>query len=149
MEIQFDGTHTYLNLKTSEVISVSQDDLLAAEDYESFDHLSEWQQESIQVAIDVLENLDDYKELPTKYEINEFEMMEEFCYTLSTPRHKDILLNAIRGRGAFRRFKDHIIHMGIEDQWYAYRDDCYKKIAIEWCKLHNVEYVEGAAKNNE
>jgi hypothetical protein len=57
------------------------------------------------IAIDVVENFEYYLELPNKYDVNEYEIMEEFCLTVSDQRKQDSLLRAIKGKGAFRRFK--------------------------------------------
>lgn len=141
MEMQFPETHTYLNLKTGEIITVSSDELRTAEEDEPIDHLRDWQQDAIKIAIDVIENFDHYKELPTQFEINEYDMMERFCFTL-TEGHQNMLLNSIRGRGAFRRFKDKILDLGIDEEWYRYRDECYQRIAIEWCEHNGVPYIK-------
>jgi len=108
-------TSAYLNLKTGEVFSVSDDDFRTAEEEEAVDHLPDWQQEDIKTAIDVLENFDDYK---------------------------DTLLDAIRGKGAFRRFQDKIRHLGVEAEWYAFRNGQYQQIAVKWCNNHNINYIE-------
>ena len=79
MELQVEGTSVFLNLKTGEVVSVSEDDFRIAEEEESVDDLPDWQQEDIKTAIDVLENFDDYEKLPTKFEVNEYKMIEDFC----------------------------------------------------------------------
>ncbi len=142
MEIQFEESRTFLNIKTGEIIVVTSDDLRAAEDEESFDHLPDWEQEDRKVANDVVENFENYKELPTKYELNEYEMMEDFCLTVSDQRKQDILLSLIKGKGAFRRFKDKIIDFEIEDKWYSYRDERFKQIAIEWCLDNNINFSE-------
>jgi hypothetical protein len=144
MEMQIDGTYTYLNRMTCEVINMSQDDLQIAEEDEDerINDLPDWQQESIKVAIDVIENFENYKELPTKFEINEYDMMENFCYSLDNQRSMDKLLDEIRGKGAFRRFKDKVSHLGIEEKWYTFRDQSYKQIAIDWCRNNDLEYEE-------
>ncbi len=41
--------------------------------------------------------------------------MEEFIYDLPEGKNKDILDRAIRGSGAFRRFKDRIYDFGLEN----------------------------------
>ncbi|MED3836474.1 UPF0158 family protein [Peribacillus frigoritolerans] len=142
LEIQFDESRTFLNVKTGEIISVTLDDLRAAEDEEEFGHLPEWEQENRKVAYDVFDNFDNYKELPTKYEVNEYEIIEDFCFTVSDERKQDILLNSIKGKGAFRRFKDKIIDFEMEDQWYSYRDKRYKQIAIKWCLANNINFID-------
>jgi len=141
VEMQFDETNTYLNVKEGVVVQVSDQDLRRAEEDESFDDLYDWQIEDIKTAIDILENFEDYIRLPTKFDINEYDMMEDFCYSLSNDKDRNRLLKAISGRGAFRRFKDEVFDMGIRDEWFEFRDKCYKKIAIEWCQDHGIEYI--------
>ncbi|SDE66806.1 Uncharacterised protein family (UPF0158) [Fontibacillus panacisegetis] len=144
MEMQFEGTNTFLCSRTGEVVSVSEDDLRTAEEIEEVEikKLKDWQQDNIRVAIDVVENFEDYEELPTQYDINEYEMMEDFSYSIKDNRKIDILLDAIRGRGAFRRFKDKVNELGISEDWYQYRSECYKQKAIEWCNDNGFDYVE-------
>jgi hypothetical protein len=142
LEMQFEESRILLNRKTGEILRVTSEDLVAAEDDEPFDHLPEWEQENRMVAMDVVENFENYIELPTKYDINEYDIMEDFCLTVSVQRKQDSLLRAIRGKGAFRRFKDEIIDFEIEDQWYSYRDERFKQIAIEWCKDNNISYID-------
>jgi hypothetical protein len=74
--------------------------------------------------------------------VNEYEIMEDFCLTVTNQRKQDTLLRIITGKGAFRRFKDKIIDFEIEDQWYSYRDERFKQIAIEWCQDNNIDFVE-------
>ncbi|MEK4485765.1 UPF0158 family protein [Psychrobacillus sp. FSL H8-0484] len=142
LEMQFEESRTFLNIETGEIIIVTSEELIAAEEEEPLDHLPDWQQEDRKVAIDVIENFENYKELPTKYEINEYEIMEEYCLTISDQVKRDTLLKAIKGKGAYRRFKDKIINFDIEEQWYSFRDERYKEIAIEWCQDNNVDYIE-------
>lgn len=142
MEIQFEESRSLLNIKTGEIVSVTSEDLRAVEDDKPFDHLSEWEQENRIIAIDVVDNFVNYIELPTKYEVNEYEIMENFCLTLSDQRKQESLLGAIKGKGAFRRFKDKIINFDIEDQWYSYRDERFKQIAIEWCQENKINFIE-------
>lgn len=144
MDMQLEGTSTYLCRRTGEVVSVSDDDLRTAEEIEDdeIEKLPDWQQDNINLAIDIIENFEDYEELPTQFDINEYEMMENFCYTIKDNGKMDLLLDAIRGKGAFRRFKDKVHDFGLTDEWYQYRDDCYKQKAIEWCKDNDLEYIE-------
>jgi hypothetical protein len=142
LEMQFEESRTFLNIETGEIILVTSEELRAAEEEEPFDHLPDWQEEDRKVAIDVIENFENYKELPTKYEVNEYEIMEDYCITISDQVKRDALLKAIKGKRAFRRFKDKIIDFDIEEQWYSFRDERYKEIAIEWCQDNNVNYIE-------
>ncbi|HHY74281.1 MAG TPA: hypothetical protein GX497_13865 [Bacillus bacterium] len=141
MEMHFDEANTFLNVKEGVVVQVDDNDFRIAEEDEPFNHLPDWQQENIKIAIDIMENFEDYIKLPTKFDIHEYEMMEDFCYSLSSDRNKDRLLNTISGRGGFRRFKDEIIRLGIQDDWYEFRDECYKQIVIKWCNDYGIKYI--------
>ncbi|MRH41688.1 hypothetical protein GH741_03255 [Aquibacillus halophilus] len=46
-------------------------------------------------------------------------MMEKFSFNLTDKKQGDTLLNAINGKGAFRRFKDSVNQMGLDNQWYS------------------------------
>lgn len=144
MEMQVDEMNTYLCRRTGEVVTVSTQDLRTAEEIEEDEikKLRDWQQDNVRLAIDVLEHYEDYVTLPDRFEIHEYEMMEDFSYAVQDDRKMNILLDAIRGRGAFRRFKDCVHELGLTDDWYRYRDDCYKRKAIEWCDENEIEYEE-------
>lgn len=142
MEVQFEESRSFLNIVTGEIVSVTSEDLRAAEDEEPLDHLPEWEQENRMIAMDLVENFENYIELPTKDELNEYEMMENFCLKVTDQRKQESLLRDIRGKGAFRRFKDNIINFDLEEQWYSYRDECYKQIAINWCQENKINYIE-------
>lgn len=91
--------------------------------------------------IEEIENgfIEDFIPLPGQYDIHEYGLMEEFIDTLPEGRKKNILEEAIIGRGAFRRFKDALHDLGIEKQWYQYHDRAYEKIAREWCEKYGIE----------
>ena len=78
--------------------------------------------------------------LPTRYEINEYSMMESFIETIDDKTIHNQLLIAINGPGAFRRFKDTCLNFDIIEKWYKFRDEKYKKIAIDWCNKNNIDY---------
>ena len=80
--------------------------------------------------------------LPTRYDINEYEMMEDFVETIEDTRLQNQLYISLNGRGAFRRFKDTCINFDIIDDWYKYRDQKYKELAINWCKDNNIEFEQ-------
>ena len=86
--------------------------------------------------------VEDYIPLPGQYEIHEYRIMEEFIYDLGDGKQQEILAGAIRGRGAFRRFKDRLYDLNLQQKWYDYRDSAYERIAREWCEKYNLEVVE-------
>ena len=123
-----DDNYTYfLDLETGESVFLA-DELVTGLDNEGLED-------------EIEENLERYLRLPTKFEIHEYHIMEEFIWTLKGDR-ADKLEHAIQGRGAFRRFKDMVARMGISQQWYDFQAEYYRKLAIEWCQEHGLEYIE-------
>ena len=78
--------------------------------------------------------------LPTRYDINEYEMMEDFAEIIKDTRLQNQLYISLNGSGAFRRFKDTCINYDMIDDWYKFRDERYKELAINWCKDNNIEF---------
>ena len=80
--------------------------------------------------------------LPTQYEINEYQIMVDFIDTINDLEIRNNLHRLIQGKGAFRRFKDYCFEVNIIQDWYNYREEKYKEIAINWCKENDLKYKE-------
>lgn len=91
---------------------------------------------------EIRENEEDYIHLPDQYAINEYEIMRDFIYELPEGKKQDQLACAIQGKGAFRRFKDKLFDLNLEDQWYAFKQKTLEKIAREWCEDNEIEIEE-------
>ncbi len=143
VEAQLVGFESYLNKNTGKIISLSEDDIYAANQNNPLDQYPEWQHEQIKLARDLEENIDLYLPLPTNFEINEYRIMEDFCYSIDDDHICESLLQAIKGKGAFRRFKEEIQRFKIVQDWYSYRDQAIREIVKQWCEDHQVEYVDG------
>lgn len=87
-----------------------------------------------------VEESEDFLPLPSRFDIHEYEIMRDFCGSLSNENQADELASAIAGSGAFRRFKDAIRRHGIEDQWYTFRDEALATIASEFLDAHGIPY---------
>jgi hypothetical protein len=142
MECQSDESSSFLNTKTGEVVLMTDYAMRAAEDNEPLEEVPDWERELVGIAGEIIAETGQYIPLPTKYDIDEYSIMESFCVSLEKQEIGDILYDLISGSGAFRRFKDAIHKYGVEDEWYKYRDNSLKEIAIEWCREHNIEFDE-------
>ncbi len=131
----------YYSKKTGAIFMITDYELMEAEGEPDINKFPEWQQENIKAAIDILSTFD-YIKLPEDYEIDDYEIMESFCYSIEDNNLRNIMCKAIQGRGAFSRFKDKIYQYDIADEWYNYQDQKYREIAIEWCEKHDIEYVD-------
>jgi hypothetical protein len=141
MDFQSDERSAFLNLTTGAVVSVTDEELRAAENDAPLEDFPAWQHDAIRLAGEIVET-DHYLPLPDKFEINEYRIMEHFCLSREDEDMREDLCNAIRGRGAFRYFKDRMHAYGIADEWYQYRDAALKEIAVAWCEAHGIAYTE-------
>lgn len=128
MDMQFDEMDSYLDKKTMSIICVTSEEIYGADDIEDMDEFEELYG-------------DRFIRIPSQYDINEYSIMEDFIETLPENIQGEFYI-AINGRGAFRRFKDMARYKGVEKQWYSFKEQKLRDIAIEWCKGNNIPYKE-------
>jgi len=80
--------------------------------------------------------------LPDQHEIREYDIMEDFAERVTDPHKSEMLSIALEGRGAFRRFKDTLSRVNLEDDWYAFKHKAFMRIAREWCERNGIEYTD-------
>ncbi|KUK64792.1 MAG: hypothetical protein XD84_1141 [Desulfotomaculum sp. 46_80] len=86
------GCVCYLNKKTGEIAEILTEYMAIAEDSEEDDDFSKylgWEQDAIREALTVLDNWDDYIELPDEDEVNDYRIMEDFCYSQENEKLKN------------------------------------------------------------
>ena len=138
LEMQFDEMPSFLDLDTGEVHTVSVDLIHEADasedDEDTEDDDEEWKMAK-RIAF-----LDRVLKLPTKFDVHEWNIMEEFSESVRRERIREELLDAIHGPGAFRSFKSAIRRHNIEQDWYAFRAEALRQIAIDWCEEHDIPW---------
>lgn len=116
-------TEYFLDKETGEVLMVNDMVMSTSEKEEIYDQLDEH----------------GFYRLPAQRDIDDYRSMEDFISELPSPVAEK-LSRAISGRGAFRRFKDEIIRLGVEKEWYAFEEDAHKRVAIRWCEENGLEW---------
>ncbi len=146
--IEFQGleSSSYLNLETGEVILIADEEIRAVEIDDENSNQADWYKEAIAIAKDFLENRDQYLELPSQYDLNEYRIMENFVYSIPIEEQREEMFNLIKGKGAFSRFKQGIERFLLKEKWYIYRDSEITKFVEEWCQDNNIQY-ENESKN--
>ena len=115
----------FLDKRTGEIEYVSDMGMTQKEQEEIYDRLDEH----------------GFYRLPTSFDIRDYDIMEDFVETLTGSAH-DKLARAIQGKGAFRRFKNMVYDLGIDQQWYDFQASAYKRKAAVWCEENGIEYEE-------
>jgi hypothetical protein len=154
----------YLDLDTGEVINVTEDirfELDAIyeelpEDQTEEEHAAafaaalerrdpqDWMNDVLKEA-DAVERGDGtrYLRLPDRDSREGYGVMEAFIETVARPQLQELLWSAIRGRGAFRRFKDVLIDDPAENErWFAFKATRMRERVLEWLADERIQLVE-------
>jgi len=147
LDMQNPENKVYFDRQTAEIVLLDESLLSAAEeeddDEECLEDVPEWQREQAEIAREIVADENDrFIDPPDKFEFHEYRHMEEFIETLDNVRAANELARAIRGNGAFGRFKGTLARFDLLDDWYKYRDNAMKEFAIEWAEENNVAYED-------
>ena len=141
LDFQSQEGRAFLDRETGEVHQFGPEELALGDAEDSLSDLPDWQQPLVELARQVLSDTSDrFVELPDSWEVHEYRALEGFASQQTDPEVATQLLSAIRGRGAFRHFKDAVHRLGIADTWHAYRHDYLLEIARDWCEANDVPY---------
>jgi len=135
-----EGFHTYVSRIDGEIFSAGEEEFeLAEQDGPEDVELPDWQRGSV-VKLRKILDADDWVEVPDlKFELDEYRVMERFAAAQHDERTRGRLLDAITGKGAFRRFKDMVLKLDLRDQWFAYRASAAEAVAKEWLESEGFE----------
>jgi hypothetical protein len=141
LESANDQSAHYLDPDTGEILMIADEEqsIIEEEDEESWKDLPGWQQEQLPKVRDFLQRPRTLR-LPDQFDIHEWEIMRKFAEGQENGRIRQALLNAIHGSGAFRSFKNTIHPLGVEQDWYKFRQEALSEIARSWLEEHNLKY---------
>lgn len=108
------GWTVYISRKTGEIIQLPNESNEIKDDIEEMEEVQEDRRR--------VEESEDFEAMPDQLDIDEYGIMERFADSRDSPNVSAALLDAIKGKGAFRRFKDCAHRFGMMDQWYDFRE---------------------------
>jgi hypothetical protein len=144
LDFDSDEEVTRVDTQEGDVVRISSDVLSAIEgdDTETLEGLPDWQREEVEIARAIADDTSGrFVKAPNKFEFHEYRHMERFIGTVEDDQAAEQLWRAIKGKGAFRYFKDTAARFDLLDRWYRYRDDALKQFAIEWAEAQKIPVV--------
>ena len=138
MEAATEECASFLDPETGEIITVTEEERALVEE-ESLEDVPEWQREMLPKIRAALES-DRFLELPDRFDIHEWSIMDEFSRAQGSERIRQELADAIHGAGAFRIFRSAIRRLGLERSWYQFRDEAVTEVARNWLEEHKLPY---------
>jgi hypothetical protein len=130
----------FLDRRTGEIELITEEVWSAAEDDEPLSSYPEWERNLILKAREI-QNTDHFIELPNKTDINSYEIMERFCHQYQNRQISEKLSAVIKGKGAFRRFKNMIDDLEIHDEWHHFEHQQLEDLAVEWLEANGIPFT--------
>ena len=138
LDLQSDELTSCLDPDTGEIVTFNLEEAHLAQRGE-WETAPEWMKEHLPKVKRALED-DRMLELPDRVHIDEWRMMQEFAEEEEQCKCRAELTSAVHGPGAFRRFKDAIRGLGLEDSWFRYREAAFAQVAREWLEENGIAY---------
>ena len=104
--------------------------------------LPEWQKQSFLEAYHIEANSSRYLAISQADSYEDYNDMEAFIFTIEDSRLQDRLWQAIRGRGAFGRFKDTLAHYPRErNRWFEFTNKLMEQRVSDWLASEGIEPI--------
>jgi hypothetical protein len=115
--MQSDESSSFLDRDTGRVETVSHDLLQEAEESgeDKKPDLPAWQKQEWETAKRIVA-ADRFQKLPTKFDVHEWAIMQDFSRSVRSDRMRD----------------------GIESAWFSFRAEALRQIAIKWCEENHI-----------
>lgn len=139
-DMSSDMATLYLNKQSGELYMVREDDMMGFDDEDTGeeDDMRDWEKEEREKRREI-EGSQDWVEVPSRDTHEAYRVMERFCLS-QDGKLSQLLMNAIAGKGAFRRFKDAIHRHGLEKPWYAYQEARMTEELKDWLEASGIAY---------
>ncbi|MDR3324271.1 MAG: UPF0158 family protein [Zoogloeaceae bacterium] len=143
LQMANDGFYQFLHRQTGELFECDREywELAEAAQDKNERQGNGWEDEMIADALRVQAHLDDYVALPAQADIHEYNIMESFADQVADAQQQAYLYNALRGKGAFRRFKDALTQLDLREAWFAWYFEACLEIARKWCEDNKIAYT--------
>ena len=138
LDLQSDELSSYLDPNSGEIVTFNEEQAGIAERGD-WGNAPDWMRELLPKIKRALED-GRMLPLPDRAHIDEWRMMQDFADQQEDCHCKVALSDAVHGSGAFRLFRRTIEQLGIEQQWYRYRDKAYERVARDWLEENKLKY---------
>jgi hypothetical protein len=141
MDTMSEGMRAFINRKTGELFSTTDEYLPGMDDAddEDFADAPDWQKEMLTKAREVVQS-EDWLQLPTGFDLDEYRIMRDFAATVANRTLAADLQDTIGGRGTFGRFKGMCERHGILDDYYRFRSNALGRIAADFLDANGIAY---------
>ena len=135
-------TTFYLNKVTGKIIPITHLEFYEAEKPFSAEPEPDGKPDVKHVARAILGGDERYILIPSRYEPNESEVMEQFCFSVVDDQVSEILSESLNGPRGAEFFAQSLIRHGMLEEWHSYLQQALILAAKEWCEKNDIEFNE-------
>jgi len=134
-----EGITSYLDIETGSVLHITDDVLFGLED--ALLNEDDWRHEAAPEALQIQDGLGTrYLEIPQVDSFTGYNDMVEFITTIEDDHLRELLDVAVRGKEAFRRFKDVLYdYPESRQRWFEFKDEQMRGRVVRWLAAHDIE----------
>lgn len=133
---------SYYDRKQCTIISINTGDV----EYVSFtdSDLPDWEKQNYKIYQEIQNDIQQkrFVPLPDEFDLHEEKIIQDYCLQLTNHEQTNRLLCAFNGHKAFRKFKNQLYREKLEADYYQYKYQQMKAIAINWCKENKIKFVD-------
>ncbi len=138
----------FLDVQTGEILELTEELRNLLDDNDDLEDCSDWEREAVE-QVRTLSEEDRLLDLPSRFDLDDYDIMSRFAYSWEPQAQSDQLLRAIAGKGAFRNFRATIQRLGIENAWYRFRERALADFAIDFLNGNGIPYKDDLAEGRE
>ena len=150
LEFDSDEFGNWVDLQTGGVARLARSLISAVEegDEDALESLADWEKEEVEMAKAIVKDSGErFVVAPAKFDFHEYRQMEQFIGTVADAEVAEQLWRAIKGKGAFRYFKNTASRLGLLKPRYQYRDEAMKEFVRDWAEAHQIPVVDDTTPN--
>jgi hypothetical protein len=133
------GPVVFLDVESGDLVWIERD---LWNDIDRGEDVSDYDPNEVEIARQAYEGNVPYQYLPELDSDERFQFMENFVRDETTGEVREKLIQSLRQRKPFRRFKDALLqYPDIRDQWFAYEEERQREWAIVWLKSLGIEPI--------
>jgi hypothetical protein len=131
-----------LNKETGEIILITHSEFFDAEHGKKQDSESDDEKDVLIAAKAILSGDKRYILIPSNDEIDEYSIMERFCFSVEDDQISLALSDALKFKPVGHYFRKAVIRHGLVEEWESYLTMELRMMAKKWCEKNDIDFIE-------
>jgi len=137
-------TTFYFDRKTGEIIPITDTEFHLAEKPFLVECQPDGKPDVKQIARAVLDGNERYVQMPSSFDIDDYSIMERFCFSVEDERISRALSESLGGFPGRKLFELAINQHGVIEEWHGYLRLELRSIARQWCERNDIDFMDDA-----